>query len=102
MTDRRASTILCGTHGRGTPAVVCGHLLGDSDRVRGFVENSSDPTDLQAWCEDCEHMFVEEGEMTLAFRQFTDMQVVCTACYERARARHARELGALTTSTSSP
>ena len=27
------------------------------ERVVGFVENSSEPNDLQDWCEDCESMF---------------------------------------------
>jgi hypothetical protein len=47
--------------------------------VAGFVENSSDPDDLQAWCAACEELFIREGEMTEAFRAFNDMKVVCDA-----------------------
>jgi hypothetical protein len=40
-------------HGVLTAAVVCRHHVTALDRVVGFVENSSDPQDLQAWCEAC-------------------------------------------------
>jgi hypothetical protein len=72
------------------PAVICGHLLGDTDRVLGFVENSSDPEDLQGWCDDCERMYAQEGDRTPAFKAFHKMVVVCDRCYRRIRKRHTR------------
>jgi len=83
-------TILCGTHGTRTAAVVCGHMVSATDRVLGFVENSYDPDDLQAWCDDCERAFLEEGEMTPAFQRSHAMKVVCDLCYARLRERHAK------------
>lgn len=81
--------INCCTHGECVAAVVCQHLL-DSAKLSpaGFVENSSDPTDLQAWCYACEEKFLSEGEMTEVFREFNGMTIVCVECYAGIRARH--------------
>jgi hypothetical protein len=82
--------VTCGTHGEGVAAVVCGHMLRHTDRVLGFVENSSDPDDLQAWCEDCEALFLQEQNKTERFLQFNDMTIVCVVCYARLKERHAK------------
>ena len=79
----------CDTHGRSIAAVVCCHMLQASDRVVGFVENSADPDDLQAWCDACEALFLQEGGLTDAFRRFNDMKVVCSECYAALEARHS-------------
>jgi len=86
--DTKPLTINCGHHGQCVAAVLCGHLVSTADAPLGFVENSSDPNDLQAWCCACEEKFVEEGDRTEAFRAFHHMAVVCTRCYEEARERH--------------
>jgi hypothetical protein len=65
-------------------------MVRPTDRVVGFVENSSDPDDLQAWCESCEEFFLREGEMTKAFRAFNDMHVVCDLCYASLKERHSK------------
>lgn len=82
--------VRCGAHGKRVASVVCGHMLAATDRIVGFVENSSEPDDLQAWCDDCEAMFVEEDGMTARFRRFVDMSVVCVVCYARLKERHTR------------
>lgn len=89
MTASAPMTIRCGEHGERIAAVVCGHMLRGEQVSAGFVENSSDPSDLQAWCSACEKLFLREGEMTDAFREFNRMAVVCTACYSEAKARHS-------------
>ena len=61
--------------------------MGAQERVVGFVENSADPQDLQAWCDQCEAFFVREGEMTEAFKSFNDFRVVCSDCYAQIKAR---------------
>lgn len=50
--------INCGPHGERVAAVVCRHLLEVTTPPAGFVENSTDPTDLQAWCHECEEKFL--------------------------------------------
>jgi hypothetical protein len=85
------ATVDCGTHGTHPGAVVCRHLVEAKDRVVGFVENSSEPDDLQAWCEACEAMFEREGgERTPAFKAFHGIQIVCDFCYAQLRERHTR------------
>jgi hypothetical protein len=84
-------TIRCGRHGERVAAVVCRHHLEAKDRVVGFVENSDDPSDLQAWCDDCEDFFLREGDKTEAFRRFNDFAVVCVDCYARIKASQSRE-----------
>ena len=69
---------------------VCRHIIESSDVV-GFVENSSNPNDLQAWCERCEEMFLAEGDKTEAFEAFNDRALVCSGCYGAPKAQHSRE-----------
>jgi hypothetical protein len=79
-------------HGTLTAAVVCRHHVAALEKVVGFVENSSEPHDLQAWCEECEAYFEREGELSEAFKTFNDFAVVCVACYSELKTRHSREL----------
>ena len=78
----------CGPHGRRVAAVVCCHMTKTSHAV-GFVENSSDPNDLQAWCEKCEEKFVAEGDKTEAFEAFNDRAIVCCDCYSALKLQHS-------------
>lgn len=80
--------INCGTHGARTPAIVCRHMINAKEEIVGFVENSSDPNDLQAWCSACEELFLEEGDKTERFRVFNDFAVVCDLCYTKMKERH--------------
>ena len=90
MADSEPLTISCGPHGEERiAAVVCRHMVGRESSGAGFVENSSDPNDLQAWCHACEEKFQAEGGMTEAFREFTGMSIVCVDCYADAKARHS-------------
>lgn len=78
----------CGAHGKRVAAVVCGHMLGPPPEHLGFVENSSDPNDLQGWCLACEETFTLEGSMTEAFLAFNQAAVVCVKCYAELKAWH--------------
>ena len=88
LSNDQTLAITCSTHGPGVGAVVCGHMVSDGGTVVGFVENSSDPNDLQAWCNECEALFLREGEMTEEFRQFTKMSIVCVVCYSTLKLQH--------------
>lgn len=79
----------CGPHGEQISAVICRHMLPWEPAPSGFIENNSDPNDLQAWCYRCEDRFEQEGDMTEAFREFNSMAIVCITCYNEAKARHA-------------
>jgi hypothetical protein len=78
----------CALHGECTSAVVCKHMLRNEPAPSGFIENSSDPNDRQAWCHLCEEKFEQEGGMTDAFKKFNDMALVCIDCYMDAKVRH--------------
>jgi hypothetical protein len=84
-------TIACDIHGERPCAIVCRHHIDVRDRAVGFVENSTDPDDLQAWCDDCESLFLREGGKTESFRAFNAFGVVCVDCYARLRAHHSGE-----------
>ncbi len=54
----------------------------------GFVENSDDPQDRQAWCYACELVYQQEQDMTARFRVFVCHAEVCSACYDEIKAHH--------------
>jgi len=47
-TGEPALMISC-AYGERPSAIVCGHMLSANDKFVGFVENSADANDLQAW-----------------------------------------------------
>lgn len=69
--------------------MACAHLVEAHDRAVGFVENSDDREDLQAWCDACEQLFLREGEQTQAFEEFCDVRPVCVFCYATIKERHS-------------
>jgi hypothetical protein len=85
------ATIKCGIHGPRGTAIVCCHMIQSKEAAVGFVENSSDPDDLQAWCSACETLFLEEGDKTERFRKFNNFAVVCDFCYASLKERHSTE-----------
>jgi len=81
--------VTCTEHDLEAWAIVCQHHL-ERGRKVGFVENSSDPDDLQAWCDLCEAKFLEEGNKTPAFRALNKACAVCLECYAGIKRRHSR------------
>jgi hypothetical protein len=63
----------------------------ESSEAVGFVENNSDPSDLQAWCKRCEEMFLAEGEKTEVFEAFNERAIICCVCYSALKAKHSKE-----------
>ena len=88
MTTTEPMMVKCGSHGERVSAVVCKHVLQSQPAPAGFIENSDDTNDLQAWCYHCEEKFQQEGGMTDAFKEFNDMAIVCVVCYGEAKSRH--------------
>lgn len=95
MTERDSRIVQCGTHGARIGAIVCCHLVEAKDKAVGFVEDASDPDDFMAWCDDCERLFVEEGDFTERFENFCDARIVCDFCYANIRERHSALSGNL-------
>ncbi|MFW1838248.1 hypothetical protein [Acinetobacter gyllenbergii] len=81
--------IECECHGQNYAAVVCGHLIrNNNNQPLGFIENVSNPTNLQGWCLACEYVFTQENGMTDKFHNFNKMTVVCTQCYNEIKSKH--------------
>jgi hypothetical protein len=77
----------CERHGRSIAAAVCGHVLQRGCPL-GFVENSSDPLNLQGWCFACEHVYSQEEDKTARFLAFCNHTEVCSRCYDEIKSRH--------------
>jgi hypothetical protein len=88
MPKHGSSYVKCRKHGKRVAAVVCCHMIDSADPVR-FVENNSDPEDLQVWCDKCEQFFLAVGEMTDEIVAFNDFAFVCCDCYEDFKKHHA-------------
>ena len=78
----------CSIHGKSVPAIVCCHLVKNNGAPLGFIENNSDPDDLQGWCYACEHLFLQELDKTEKFNKFCDFVVVCSGCYNQIKSAH--------------
>jgi hypothetical protein len=75
------ATVKCGTHGMRSAAIVCCRMTEAKEKSVGFVENNSDPDDLQAWCGAYEQLFFIEGDKAERFVRFNNFAVVCDFCY---------------------
>ncbi|MBC8753836.1 hypothetical protein H2O64_04090 [Kordia sp. YSTF-M3] len=74
-------------HGKGIAAVVCCHHVASEVAV-GFIEISTVPKDLQAWCYACEFFFLEENDKTEKFLKFNKAELVCEQCYAELKDVH--------------
>lgn len=87
-----SDTIYCDTHGETQPAFVCSHLVDGNAAGLGF--NRSDPNDDEpfpdAWCNDCEVIREAHDGWDDESQRLVTIQVLCSACYERARIRNSR------------
>jgi hypothetical protein len=86
---KEVQQIDCDQHGKSIVAVVCRHLVNNNGHALGFVENSTDPDDLQGWCYACEHFFQQQDGMTEEFMTFCDGAVVCQECYSAIKSKHS-------------
>ena len=89
MTEEDLS-IDCDRHGKKYASIVCRHLLNEKNNSLGFIENSSEPRDYQAWCNDCESIYLEEQDRTAKFEEYSDPAIVCEECYMEIKAIHAK------------
>lgn len=78
--------IHCDKHGETPATFMCCHLL--EGVGCGFHCSDDEPGDRwpDAWCDACEAQFQREG----AWSDEHPIKLLCTGCYEKARARNAR------------
>ena len=86
--ENKELIIDCEEHGKTATATVCRHLVKNNGAPLGFIENSSEPDDLQGWCYACEHVFLNEEDKTEKFKEFCNFAVVCTVCYKNTKNEH--------------
>jgi hypothetical protein len=88
----REKFVTCETHGTGSVAFVCRHLI--ENIGTGFHEAFvSDPLidpedDYQAWCDQCEIARLKAGGWNDISMAFADIKVVCEQCYFDIRERN--------------
>ncbi len=88
MSEREAIT--CGAHGETPVTFMCRHLA--TGTACGFHASVEDPDDEwpDAWCDLCEKAFqAAGGEWNEVSEAGLGLKVLCTHCYEDARARNS-------------
>lgn len=84
-----ASTVTCGTHGDREARFVCDHIFvnqrGDQPYCVLYfepehAENESSPA---IWCEACEAVIIEQGEVNEAADSFARFHMVCDFCLQQ-------------------
>lgn len=82
------STLSCGTHGEREARFVCDHLFvnhrADAPRVmRYFAPAHGEDEPMPAiWCEDCEGVIMERGEVDDTAADFANFRMVCDFCFQ--------------------
>jgi len=84
-------TIQCETHGESQKAYVCVHLSRESHGL-GFNRNNPNKENSwpDAWCDACESIREEHGGWDESSEKLTEIVLVCSGCYERARICNVR------------
>ena len=78
----------CGTHGAREKRFVCDHLFqnGRSECPKAMVyfepEHADDEPTPAIWCEACEVVIMEQGEVNDAAADFADFHLVCDFCFQ--------------------
>jgi hypothetical protein len=86
-----SESITCSAHGETPATFMCRHVA--TGAACGFHASAEDPSDRwpDAWCDLCEEAFqAAGGEWNEASEAGLDAKVLCTHCYDDARARNAR------------
>ena len=86
-----ANKIQCETHGECEETFVCSHLLSGG---AGLGFNRDEPSNENrfpdAWCDDCELIRASCGGWNEESENLTEIRLLCSGCYERARIRNTR------------
>jgi len=92
MSDQNSS-IQCDTHAETDATFVCQHLLKGEKLGFNIGFDPGLPDDLwpDAWCDQCEKVFLKEGEWNELSEKFSPIKLLCTRCYETVRAKNWHE-----------
>jgi hypothetical protein len=84
----------CGAHGRSDAAFVCKHLVAaKGGPMLGFHQAKVDPrnrewSDLNGWCDQCEQVYLAQGEWNGVSEGFAGVTLICSRCFFDMKARH--------------
>ncbi len=80
----------CDTHGKSPATFICNHLTTGEGLGFNLGFDPDCPDDLypDAWCNECESVLDAEGEWNEKSEKFSDIKILCSACYEEIRAKN--------------
>lgn len=74
----------CSVHGECEPAYVCQHL--NLTDLVGFHQpynpENPDEEELNAWCDECDKILLEEGEWNDRSEGHAKIKLVCSECFQ--------------------
>lgn len=82
-------SVECRDHGTTPATFVCRHLATGVACGYWPADDAGDDPWPDAWCDACEGVVQHEGDWTPAAMAFCDLTLLCTHCYDEARARNA-------------
>ena len=80
-----AATVECPIHGRGFPSYLCEHLVAEPAQPWFADEATPENRWPDAWCAQCDAIFLEEGEWNEPASQRIRVKLLCHRCYENKR-----------------
>ena len=82
-------TLHCREHGAAYATFVCRHIATGSRQ--GFNYGNLEDPRPDAWCDACDRALMEHGgEWNDVSEAFAGITLICSECYDRARARNER------------
>ena len=83
----------CAAHGETQAAFVCRHLVGavrSSGPAIGFNEPSPLGDEPQAWCAECDTVYLDEGEWNDVSEGFAGVTLICSGCFADLKQTHTQ------------
>jgi hypothetical protein len=77
--------VSCEIHGKATTTFVCSHLASHPVQSWHSAFPSDDNPWPDAWCDECNIVFLREGEWNDKNADGVDLKILCHFCYERAQ-----------------
>jgi hypothetical protein len=87
-----ARVVTCQEHGAATTTYVCSHLAADPVQRWHSARASTDNPWPDAWCDQCNARFLQEGEWNERNFAGVDLRVLCHHCYEAQSANSIARL----------
>ena len=83
--------VCCSIHGKGNGCFVCDHLRSQSGKGYYCADDQKNPYP-DAWCADCDRIYLEEGGWTDKAVETAFFRLVCHRCYPEVKRRNVLRL----------